>query len=492
MQYSSLITSALFLLSLSSSLAFTIPSSWDALKLELDKDIQPQLTTTTSTCRLSAKDENYGATSLALDPSLPVFYRDKNCICAACESVWLALETKCVQYNTVLVDIDSNDSNSNDDVTITIPRITWPADDTSTNNNNNNNDDDATTINKNTACNDPIQLLEQIQKRYPDNPPNFYPSLSSAVDASRCNILRLPGVMPRNSDPALQSLAPHLFRADGTRVKQSSHAVTLEEIEEMQEEYYLGDFLCGRDITAADMIWGPYLERYAVQLPLVFPNKGRLNPRNRNVYQEVDNWYKVMEEGSSVPEYVCRVMGDERHWRECLEVAVEIHNDRVENEEERVSLVEVSEERGWWMKKMKKRFGNDVDKIWNEYSSKRSWVASTPGGEVSLFLLRNREMIVDSAVAAQGEEFGDNDSADEALREVAQVLMEWDSTEESTNQTLSERGLKMALFVAEEIIHVPRDIGMIPSSVLWDAIWSSDAKEGESANVEEQTKVAMS
>jgi len=29
--------------------------------------------------------------------------------------------------------------------------------------------------------------------------------------------------------------------------------VSLEEIDEMQEEYYLGSYLCGKDVTAADM-----------------------------------------------------------------------------------------------------------------------------------------------------------------------------------------------------------------------------------------------
>ena len=65
--------------------------------------------------------------------------------------------------------------------------------------------------------------------------------------------MRLPGVMPRNSDPKLMDLAPYLFREDGTKVLKSSHTVSLEEIEEMQEEYYLGSYLCGKDITASDM-----------------------------------------------------------------------------------------------------------------------------------------------------------------------------------------------------------------------------------------------
>jgi hypothetical protein len=436
------------------------------------------------------------------DLSLPVLYRDKDCICAACESVWLALEVKNVNYLTVLVDKQLNEDEP-------IPRISWPTkaeastdDDTGTTNNNNNNNDIIT---------DPVKLLEQIQAHYPNTSPHFYPQLSSAVDASRCNILRLPGVMPRNSDETLLSLAPYLFRSDGTMVPSSSHVVSLEEVEEMQEEYYRGDFLCGKEITGADIIWTPYLERYAVQLPLIFPNNnhsmgggrgGRLDPRNRNVYGEVDNWYMVMER--EVPAYSCRVMGDARHWRKCLEVAVNIHNERVvvvekEEEEEdnnrrRVSLPNVPEESGWWIKKKKtKKNGSVADttnkagEIWKEYcSQQRPWLADSPSGEVALFLMRNREMIVNSAVVVNNNNntsdyyFDSDNTADEALRELIQVLVDWDiyfdqsksSEDEMEQPTLSERGRKMALFVAEEVIQVPRDIGMIPSSALWEMIWS--------------------
>ena len=140
-----------------------------------------------------------------------------------------------MNYITVLVSKDDKEDSSTES---TIPRIVWPENDDSQKNN----DGDA------------IHLLEQIQIRYPNNPPDLYPkALSAAVDAVRCNIVRLPGIMPRYSDSNFMSLAPFLFREDGSLVKQESHCVSLEEIEEMQEEYYLGKFLCGKEVTAADM-----------------------------------------------------------------------------------------------------------------------------------------------------------------------------------------------------------------------------------------------
>ena len=433
---------------LPSSLAFSSSSkpggilSWKALqsKPALDRPPPPIYHDT-----LPSED----AASLS---SLPVLYRDKECICAACESVWLALEVKNINYVTVLVD-------KNDQV---VPRIEWSI----------GTDDDEDDGKREAAVitSDPIKLLEQIQSRYPDNEPNFYPKLSAAVDASRCNVMRLPGVMPRNSDESLMSYAPYLFRTDGTLVKPSSHAVSLEEVEEMQEEYYLGDFLCGKTITAADIIWAPYLERYAVQLPLVFPNKAKLNPRNRNVYGEVDNWYKIMERECAP--YVCRVMGDKKHWRSCLDMAINTHNERAASDNERVSLSDIPKESGWWLKK--NGIPNDIGRIWKEYSQDRPWHADSAGGEIALFMSRNHEMIVKHAVNTG---HFDVDTADEALREVIQVLLDWDiyfdqSSEDVEQQPLSEVGHKMALFVAEEIIQVPRDVGVIPARTLWELIWS--------------------
>ena len=113
----------------------------------------------------------------------PILYRDKDCICAASETVWLALECKNVDYLTVLVSKDDDED---------VPRIIWPQDNDTENENINNES-------SNEVETDPVKLLEQIQKRYPNNNPQFYPKLSAAVDASRCNIIRLPGVMPRNS-----------------------------------------------------------------------------------------------------------------------------------------------------------------------------------------------------------------------------------------------------------------------------------------------------
>ncbi|KAL7462451.1 hypothetical protein ACHAXS_002836 [Conticribra weissflogii] len=388
----------------------------------------------------------------------PILYRDANCICAASQMVWLGLECKNIDYLTVLVEKsfnlrgdersnannDSDDDDENKEMNQNmIPRIVWPETKSGNGDKKKSNND------KNSQpTSDPIKLLEQIHSHYPTTAPDFYPKLSAAVDASRCNILRFPGVMPRLSDPNLMSHAPFLFRPDGNLVPKSSHCVSLEELEEMLEEYYLGPYLCGRDVTAADVAWIPYLERYAVQLPLVYPNVDVLNPRSRDSYGEVWEWYLAMERG--VPAYACGVMGDGRLWRRCLEEVVELHNERAASDEEKVELGPEPKRKGWWMKKNPKG-----PELWKDYVERRPWLGGTPEWEVALYLIRNREEIMKECKV---------NGADEALREVVQRLLDGEAA-----AALSEKARQMVQFVSERV-SVPKDLGMVPALALWALI----------------------
>lgn len=370
--------------------------------------------------------------------------------------VWMALECKGVEYVTVLVSKYNGDDGVVGEVVENVPRIVWPDDDGE--------NDQATTTTKTDA----IKLIEQIQTKYPSSPPQFYPKLSAAVDASRCNILRLPGVMPRNSDPAFQSFAPYLFREDGTLVAMSSHCVSLEEVEEMLEEYYLGPYLCGKEITAADMVWMPYLERYAVQLPLLYPKIDVLNPRSKSAYEMVYEWYLAMER--DVPAYACCVQGDARHWRRHLESVVEIHNERAATEKDRVpKLPPIPKRKGWWLKK------NPNSKVlWKAYygdGSSRPWLGDTPEREVALYLVQNRKEIIEGAVEETSGMGMTVDETDEALREIIHTLIGSESPENDDENIdeLSENASRVVEFVSERV-EVPRDMGMIPALALGELL----------------------
>lgn len=203
-------------------------------------------------------------------------------------------------------------------------------------------------------------------------------------------------------------------------------------------------------------VWAPYLERYAVQLPLIFPKFKTCNPRS-NVYDEVNAWYVAMEQ---LPAYACCVQGDARHWRKCLEKVIPLHNERATSEEDKVtSLPSTPEKIGWWMRKNAKG-----EELWKQYSTDKPWLADTPAREVALYLLRNRKMLQADAASSMGVTA---DETDEALRELSQVLLDWKMNESNPIEVagLSDNARQMALFLSEKI-EVPRDVGMIPALTL--------------------------
>lgn len=205
------------------------------------------------------------------------------------------------------------------------------------------------------------------------------------------------------------------------------------------------------------IVWAPYLERYAVQLPLIFPQFKTCNPRSSE-YEEVAKWYTTMEQ--QLAPYACCVQGDSRHWRKCLEVAVASHNDRAVSDDEKVtSLPAAPKEFGWWMKKNPRG-----EELWNEYKESRPWLGDTPANEVALYLMRNQEDIVSDATTSLDLS---EDDADEALREVIQLLVD----ESVTTGDLSENAKQMARYASERI-EVPRDLGMIPALALGKLVQS--------------------
>ena len=76
-----------------------------------------------------------------------------------------------------------------------------------------------------------------------------------------------------------------------------------------------GPFFCGEDMTAADIAWVPFLERYAAQLPCLHEG---LVPRDSKIYPFLNKWFNAME---SIPAYACRVRGNPSSWRKVLTMA---------------------------------------------------------------------------------------------------------------------------------------------------------------------------
>ena len=100
----------------------------------------------------------------------------------------------------------------------------------------------------------------------------------------------------------------------------------------------------------------------------------------------------------------------------------------------------------------------------NEYKESRPWLGDTPANEVALYLMRNQEDIVSDATTSLDLS---EDDADEALREVIQLLVD----ESVTTGDLSENAKQMARYASERI-EVPRDLGMIPALALGKLVQS--------------------
>ena len=338
-----------------------------------------------------------------------VLYRDEQSWCPYSQQVWLALEIKGISYVTILTSGEDN-----------TPRLKWP---------------------DGTVQTDSLEILERVQSTFPQKGPDLFRRVSKAVDNVRCNIVRFKGVFPRNTMSSIH--APFLFRETGDLVSVNDHMVTLEETDEVLEEYDDGPFLCGSFVSAADVVWAPFLERYAAQLPLVHDGSS-LVPRSRE-YEALKEWYNAMEE--LVPSYSCRVAGDRATWAKVLSQAVQ------NGDVPKVDLLPV---RGTVIPTNRKSLNAKM--VWKQYINNKPWMSNTPEEECVQFIVRNRDSIMADTVSRLGT-LSENE-IDEALREVIAVLLTGDTTKQ-----LSVNARDVAANLEDQLM-VPRDMGVLPAATL--------------------------
>mmetsp|Transcript_32335 Transcript_32335/g.71415 ORF Transcript_32335/g.71415 Transcript_32335/m.71415 type:complete len:438 (-) Transcript_32335:68-1381(-) len=354
-------------------------------------------------------------------------YVDRNHWCPNTQSALLALEVKNAEYVKVLVDNDYTEPN-------TLPRVQWP---------------DGTVQ----EGKDMYDILEKIQKECPDGPDLYPQDISVSVDIVRASIeRRFDGIMPRYTEPS--SVAPFIFRDEqfreheGEVVPKFKFQVSLEEVDEVLEEYDDGPYIAGKGITAADIYWIPYLERFAAQLPLIYEG---LEPRSRE-YEALKEFYDAMDE--HVPCYSCKVKGRVQTWQHVLE---KFHPHM----ELRKNVV---------VPDLPTRPSFDANKVWAKFAEGKEYVASSPMLEAAAQIVRNHAELVDAAKAAC-QSISDEDAADAALRELCGVLasierFDPDAASEAASK-LSGNARDVASFlVSEDGLAVPRDIGLIPSEAL--------------------------
>mmetsp|Transcript_32008 Transcript_32008/g.48684 ORF Transcript_32008/g.48684 Transcript_32008/m.48684 type:complete len:426 (-) Transcript_32008:134-1411(-) len=354
-----------------------------------------------------------------------VLYRDEDGYCPYSQQLWLALEAKNLDYITVLVPSGLAYNNNGED--LSMPKLKWP---------------DGTIQ---SGANSIPAMLDKIQIEFPSTDTiDFYPSVSASVNVAKSSITRrFDGVMPRNTIPS--SLTPYLLRIpsddnkprpkwdmfadeDGPYVPQRKVKVTLEEIEEILEEYNAGPFFLGNAISAADLFWLPFLERFVAQLPLIFPDVQQ--PRE---YELIDEWMAAIEE--QLPCYACRIQGCETTWQRLLIASFP---------ELKRNIKDQSSSLDW----------KNTD-VWKRYASIRPHVADGgPAQEVAAHIVRNRDTILSRYSSSVKEE---------GLREACAVLANprYDDTE-----SVSKDAVQVLTFLRDEVLMVPRDIGVLPAKAL--------------------------
>jgi glutathione S-transferase len=145
-----------------------------------------------------------------------------------------------------------------------------------------------------------MDLVEELDTRY--NGGKFYQhdNVHDLINAFR-------NIFPR-ARPS--SRAAFLFQYNGEPLWRSTFEKTLEETDQLlASSSSSGPFFCGTGISAADIAWAPFLERYRYQLPCLHE---QLEPDNSNNYPNLAKWYEAMDK---VPAYACCVKGDPASWR---------------------------------------------------------------------------------------------------------------------------------------------------------------------------------
>uniref|UniRef100_A0A7S4MTS2 GST C-terminal domain-containing protein n=1 Tax=Odontella aurita TaxID=265563 RepID=A0A7S4MTS2_9STRA len=377
-----------------------------------------------------------------LDPSTPNFskdhatlFRERHGWCPYSERVWLALELKGVPYDTVRIDNTGGGRPSY--YGGQTPQMRWP---------------DGRTQGES------MDLVREVDERYPEYGMSLYPEgMEAEVEAK---VRAWSNTFPKKSRPS--SRAAYLFDWSGEPLWKSEFERVLRDTDGVLSDTP-GPFFCGDGITAADVAWAPFLERYGAQLPCLHDD---LDPRDAGAYPHLSAWYDAMD---SVPAYACRVKGDKSSWRKVLSMAgfgnagvpTKIM-DRMEGE------ADVEAERP-----SAKRAELETE-IWDEYASSRPHVARSAAAEAASVVVRNRDAIaadIGKRLSQSGKWVNaglpsDENGLEEAMRGLAAVLIkEGEISSADSESTLSKEVISLASYLDERMC-VPRDMGSMSAAAM--------------------------
>jgi len=358
--------------------------------------------------------------------------------CPYSERVWLALEYTNIDYDTVRID-NTGPGRKPPYWRGNTPQMRWP---------------------DGTNQNESMDLVQAVDKRFGNN--MLYPKdiKNDVINKAR----EFQNIFPSGSRPS--SRAAFLFGWSGDPLFKSEFESILLKTDELLSKGD-GPFFCGKEMTAADIAWVPFLERYAAQLPCLHEG---LVPRDSKLYPSLNKWFDAME---SIPAYACRVRGNPSSWRKVLTMAGYGNGGvppdvvgRIEDLQIEESVAQSEEER------------IKDQTLWDEYRSTRPYLAKTPSAEAGRVLLSNRNAIITDTLKRASSLDGsglplDEDGLDASMKALAILLIygseddgHYDSLAVASKEAVDVKGVfELAKFLDERMC-VPRDMGAMSADCI--------------------------
>ena len=378
----------------------------------------------------------------ALDPSKPNYsddkptlFRERHGWCPYSQRVWLALEHCDVSYDTIRID-NTGPGGRPPYFSGQTPQMRWP---------------------EGRIQGESMDLVREVNDRFGGD---LYPTVDVTETADKFR-----KIFPSKSRPS--SRAAFLFGWSGEPLWKSEFERVLTETDELLGSTE-GSFFCGNSFTATDIAWAPFLERYGAQLPCLHEG---LNPRDATKYPHLNKWFTAME--TTVPAYACRVQGNPSSWRKVLTMAGFGNGgvppdviDRMDDFGGEESRPLTDEEQAVELK------------LWDEYRSKRPWLALTPSAEAGKTLMNNRQAIVKDTLKRANSLKGkgiplDEKNLDSAMRALATILIygtandgRYDKLEQASAEAANVDGVYALANFLDERMCVPRDMGSMSANAI--------------------------
>ncbi|CAB9512574.1 glutathione Stransferase [Seminavis robusta] len=361
----------------------------------------------------------------------PTLFRERHGWCPYSERVWLTMELIGMDYDTVRIDNTGGPRPSY--YGGQTPQMKWP---------------------DGSKQGESYDLVQALDEQYYNSKLQSSDKVQHYVDSFR-------SIFPR-ARPS--SRAAFLFQYNGEPLSKSTFEETLEQTNDLLATTTdSGPFFAGSQVTAADIAWAPFLERYRYQLPCLHQG---LEPDNPTEYPHLAAWFHAMEQ--HVPSYACRVKGDASSWRKVLSMAgfgnsgvppaIGTNMDALTQAERETALSCVKQD------------------VWDEYAATRPYVASTPSAEAAKIITQNRQRILQDLQKQQSYnreaavQLPDGSKElDVVLRNLVHVLIQNGDTTSSMEGDPEMVGC-LAAFLDERMC-VPRDMGAMSAACIKDLAW---------------------